>query len=153
MSKFKQYIIVNRGLKMSRGKLMAQASHASMAWIMYKIKEQARYNTDGEGVNCDLWFPINIWENWIDGAFTKVVLCVDSEEELNDIINKLDNAGFIQASESIHKTPEPDFFVIRDNCLTELTPDETGTRMTCIGFKPTDDKGLQDILSKYKLFN
>ena len=45
-----------------------------------------------------------------------------------------------------------DFFCIRDNCLTELTPDETGTRWTCIGFKPMDSEKIDKVTKKLQLF-
>ena len=149
---WKQYIIVNRGLKMSRGKLMAQASHAAMAWLINMCRDAVWVNTDLQGVNCDLWFPMDLWENWIKGAFTKIVLAVDSEEELNKLIQTLEENDFKQPDNKNYNH-NCDFFVIRDNCLTELTPDETGTRMTCIGFKPSNDKQLQKILKQYPLFN
>ena len=45
-----------------------------------------------------------------------------------------------------------DFFCIRDACLTELTPDETGTRWTCIGFKPMDAERIDPITKRLQLF-
>lgn len=150
--KFKQYIVVNRGLDMSRGKLMAQAAHASMAFLMYPIVQSARCNSDGNGVNVDLWFPIGIWDGWFDAAFTKVCLAVDSEDALLELADKLESNGFSKASDSIHETPDPDFFIIRDSCLTELDPDETGSRVTAIGFKPSNDERLFGIMGSYPLF-
>ena len=151
MSNMKQYIVVNRGLKMSRGKLMSQASHASMAWLTNMLHQNVKENNNSDCVECNLQFPVDIWENWIAGAFTKIILTVDSEGELEELINNLNKAGFREVN-NCENGDKPDFFIIKDNCNTELTPDETGTRMTCIGFTPSSDPKLQEIMRKYKLF-
>lgn len=143
---YKQYIVMNRGLKMSRGKLMAQAAHASMAFLTNLIRDCV-YIPRSPGDDCvyaDLVFGRDFYDGWLNGPFTKVVLAVDSEEELVELIGKLEESGFHEGWS---------FFVIRDNCQTELEPDESGTRMTCIGFAPTNDERLFAILKDYKLFN
>lgn len=142
---FKQYIVVNRELKMSRGKLMSQAAHASMAWLTHIIREEAFIPSPpwDDCVHADLVFSRDLYDGWINGSFTKIVLAVDSEEEMLELINKLEANGY---------TENRSFFVIRDNCSTELEPDETGTRMTCIGFAPSESEKLSDIMKDYKLF-
>ena len=50
-----------------------------------------------------------------------------------------------------------DFFLIRDNCLTELEPEEidengVGRTLTCIGFRPLPDDLAHQISRKYQLY-
>ena len=50
-----------------------------------------------------------------------------------------------------------DFFLIKDNCLTELEPEEidkngVGRTLTCIGFKPMDSEIIDKIGKKYHLY-
>ena len=45
-----------------------------------------------------------------------------------------------------------DFFLIRDNCLTELEPEEDGRTLTCIGFKPLPDEMAEKLSKKYQLY-
>lgn len=203
---YKQIIVVNKELNMSKGKMAAQVSHASMAFLTRciqqhstKIEENA-YPTWGyqwdsnftktEKVpqryrreDLDKWAmearergeeffyakPVNpdnkygplelcesnhhykteftidkdLYENWMSGLFTKVILSAKNENEMIKIINKAKEAGMTEGE---------DFFCIRDACLTELTPDETGTRWTCIGFKPMDASVIDPITKRLQLF-
>ena len=50
-----------------------------------------------------------------------------------------------------------DFFLIKDNCLTELEPEEVGKdgigrTLTCIGFRPLPDEVAHTISRKYQLY-
>ena len=50
-----------------------------------------------------------------------------------------------------------DFFCIRDNCCTELTPEEfdedgVGRTLTCIGFRPMDSEVIDKIGKKFHLY-
>lgn len=50
-----------------------------------------------------------------------------------------------------------DFFLIKDNCYTELEPEEIGEdgigrTLTCIGFKPMDSEVIDQIGKKYHLW-
>ena len=46
-----------------------------------------------------------------------------------------------------------DYFLIRDNCLTELEPeDEDGRTLTCIGFVPMDSSIVEQISKKFHLY-
>lgn len=140
---YKQVIVANKGLNMSRGKLCAQVSHASMAFISWMIRNNvSRMMKTGDYFTA---FSIdkNLYENWIEGAFTKIVLAVDDESELNAVIEYAIANGMKEGV---------DFFCIRDNCLTELTPDETGTRFTCIGFLPMEAEKIDVITRHLKLY-
>lgn len=142
--KFVQYIVMNRGLKMSRGKLMAQASHASMAFLSSALKKAAFYPNEDDTVYCDIAIAKDLWDGWFEDAFTKVVLAVDSESQLLGIVKQAEENGLKE---------NRDFFIVRDNCLTELTPDETGTRITGIGFRPMQKLKMKPVVGHLPLFN
>lgn len=65
---FKQVIVVNSGLKMSKGKIAAQVAHASVL-SMLETKE-------------------SIVAGWLDNSFPKVVLKVDSASDLLKLKSK-----------------------------------------------------------------
>lgn len=148
----KQVIVVNKGLNMSKGKMAAQVSHASMAFLTKKILLDKRqmfthpvFDQDTNkqsGVVYDMFLDNEVLE-WMQSSFTKVILEVKNENGLEKIINKAKENGMVE---------DIDFFCIRDNCLTELTPDETGTRWTCIGFKPMDSEKIDKVTKRLQLF-
>ena len=94
------------------------------------------------GVVYDMFLDNEVLE-WMQSSFTKIILEVKNENGLEKIINKAKENGMVE---------DIDFFCIRDNCLTELTPDETGTRWTCIGFKPMDSEKIDKVTKKLQLF-
>lgn len=73
---YKQVLLIRRDLSMSRGKEIAQACHASMAVVLR--------NPDHPDVVA-----------WLKGAFAKVALVVNSQEELEEFCKKATEAGII----------------------------------------------------------
>jgi PTH2 family peptidyl-tRNA hydrolase len=78
----KQVIVMRRDLGMRRGKEIAQGAHASMIWLALRIRRPGYWFTEAE-------------RRWLDGAFTKVCVRVDSEEELLAIVEKARAAGVL----------------------------------------------------------
>ena len=85
----KQVIVIRKDLKMRKGKMCAQAAHAAMKVVLDRMlcEEYAKDSTLWEG--CFVWH-MTIFESeplyrWIKGAFTKIVVSVDSEEELLEL--------------------------------------------------------------------
>lgn len=74
----KQVIVIRKDLKMSRGKEIAQGSHASMAFITRQINNLQL--TEAE-------------DQWLKTSFKKITLQVDSEQALLDIYNRAKDAG------------------------------------------------------------
>lgn len=72
----KQVIVIRKDLKMRRGKEIAQGSHASMAWMSWLI----RRTLAGQNV-----ILTDAQTDWIEGSFAKIVVQVDSEEELRKV--------------------------------------------------------------------
>ena len=63
----------------------------------------------------------------------------------------------VSLAEEIGLKKDSDFFLIKDNCLTELEPEEIGEdgigrTLTCIGFRPLPNDIAQKISRKYQLF-
>lgn len=197
---YKQIIIARKDLDMSPGKLAAQVSHASMAFLTSKIKRNAkkvinehigiawtssgasqfylhpglnefakiaRQNgnryfiykpkyaefPNGEQMMCDKTtvreyktaFAIekDLYEQWICGEFTKCVLRAKNKAQLLKAKRIAEEMGMKE---------NEDFWLIRDNCHTELEPEEDGKTLTCIGFKPMDSELIDKIGKKYQLY-
>lgn len=145
----KQIIVVNKELKMSKGKMAAQVSHASMAFLTHQFLDNENPNRienyeNNTLKNYTLKIDISIEENdWMQNSFTKVILEVKNENQLNKLVEKAKEYGFIE---------NKDFFCIRDNCRTELIPDETGTRFTCIGFSPMAEENINPLTKRLQVY-
>lgn len=135
---YKQCIIVRKDLGMSPGKLASQVSHASMAFLSWFIRNNADLNGHIDG-----YIDEDILHNWIEGEFTKVVLQARNK---NHLLKAKTMAGELGLKEG------EDLFLIRDNCHTELEPEEDGRTLTCIGFKPMDAAIIDKIGRKYQLY-
>ena len=152
---YKQIIIARKDLNMSPGKLSAQVSHGSMAFITTELRRLSQAIPrramkpfgspeeagDDETVayDCEVVFDKDLHEQWIDGSFTKCVLQAKNRNHLMKAKTMAEELGMREGE---------DFFLIRDNCYTELEPeDEDGRTLTCIGFKPMDSE-LIDLVGK-----
>lgn len=202
---YKQIIIARKDLNMSPGKLAAQISHASMAFLTnmirnnvtkvpinchpvytYKnnVKEEINYPHEdykrmakeaiknGEDFfycepvdplkpygeqkptdkryeyRADMHIDGKLYDEWINGSFTKCVLQAKNK-------NKLLKA--VELAEELGMKENEDFFLIKDNCYTELDPEEfdengQGRTLTCIGFKPMDAEIIDKIGKKFQLY-
>lgn len=202
---YKQIIIARKDLNMSPGKLAAQVSHASMAFLTQIIRENVikvsvNYhpvytyrNNVKEEINyfhedykrmakeaikngedffycepvdplkpfgeqkstnkkyeyrADLHIEGKLYDEWINGSFTKCVLEAKNK-------NKLLKA--VELAEGLDMKENEDFFLIKDNCYTELDPEEfdedgQGRTLTCIGFKPMDTEIIDVIGKKFQLY-
>ena len=135
---YKQIIIARKDLNMSPGKLAAQVAHGSMAFLTWFI----RNNADLDG-HVDGYIDNDILRNWINDEFTKVVLQARNK---NHLLKAKTMAEELDMKEG------EDFFLIKDNCHTELEPEEDGRTLTCIGFKPMDAEIIEKISRKYQLY-
>ena len=140
----KQVIIVRKDLGMSVGKTAAQASHASMAFLTDAIRRNARREESPDvRYKAELEFDAETYEGWIGGIFTKVLLEAKNRNALEKAVRKAEEAGMREGE---------DFFIIRDVCRTELTPeDEDGRTPTCVGFRPMPEERIDPITRKYQL--
>lgn len=133
----KQIIIVRKDLKMGKGKLISQGSHASLGAILMLMDDTVSKSLGGETI---ITKKIKLYEGtalfeWIQRCFTKICLCVNSEEELFEIDMKLVEAGI--------KTK-----LIIDNGRTEFNGVPT---VTCLATEPWDSEELDKITGHLKL--
>ena len=199
---YKQIIIARKDLNMSPGKLAAQVSHGSMAfltWMIrnhsYKVPTNKRCTAikDGQPMLyrrhdltqwareaydrgeqyfyirpvdplrpydelelCDpnfvyeanLKFDLDLYEQWINGSFTKCVLRAKNKNQLLKAKTMAEELGMKEGE---------DFFCIYDACRTELEPEEfdengIGRTLTVIGFRPMDSEVIDKISKKYHLY-
>ena len=78
--KVKQVIVMRKDLNMSKGKMVTQGAHASIAFLTNKMKDNL---SSPEA----LWW-VNLSQaekEWVYGTFFKVCVGVDSKKELLDI--------------------------------------------------------------------
>ena len=97
----KQVILVRSDIGMPYGKAIAQGSHASMMFltlVFQRLKNMSYFERLKFAVSLtfknsfeDLFTP-HQW-NWISGSFTKVVLEVKSEEQLQELYEKALSLG------------------------------------------------------------
>lgn len=111
----KQVIVVRKDLEMDPGKLAAQCSHASVEATLKSSKKN-----------------IEAWKK--EGA-KKVVVKVDSEEELLDLQKKAESLGLVTA-------------LIKDAAKTFFKK----PTITCLGIGPDDDEKIDKVTGKLKMF-
>ena len=101
--KAKQVIVVRKDLNMNPGKLAAQCCHASLGALL-EMTVYAERNTH-KTTKGDLEYisrELNYWEDspmyeWLEGEFTKIVVSVDSLEEMEEVYKKVDNANLLHS--------------------------------------------------------
>lgn len=113
----KQAIVVRQDIKMGKGKLAGQVAHASLS----AAEEAMRGH--------EMWY-----EEWKAEGQKKVVLKVQSEEELRELFKKT-RASRLPAA------------LVEDRGLTQLEPGTT----TCLGIGPGPDGDIDAITGKLKL--
>lgn len=141
-----QLIIVRKDLNMSPGKLAAQVSHASMAFLSAAILSSGADQIlsadtgETESYAVTLNIPADI--------YTKTICEAKNRNQLMKAAAIADELGLAEGR---------DYFLIRDHCLTELEPEEIGEdgigkTLTCIGFRPLPDDTAHSISRKYQLY-
>lgn len=125
----KQVIIIRKDLNMRKGKIAAQASHASMKAILNEAKPVEKDDDE-------LVIPLSHeMAEWLSGIFTKICVGVNSESELLDIYNQA-------VAKNIHCS------LIQDCGLTEFNNIPT---YTAVAIGPGDPTILNEITGDLKL--
>lgn len=144
----KQYIILRKDAKTVTGepvsahKLAVMTAHASMAFIASMLRKHSQDVGGRHHIQFDM--SDEIYNGWLNAAFTKVLLSAKNLNDLNKAVRKAEELGLKEGE---------DYFLIKDNCYTELVPDEGQT--TCfiaIGFRPMDANKIRDLTKKYQLY-
>jgi|TARA_R110002094_G_C4791683_1_gene202191 PTH2 family peptidyl-tRNA hydrolase len=123
----KQVIVIRKDLKMRRGKEIAQASHASMAFLLNQLEG----GIESQTIKLDV--PTLGWK---ETGHTKIGLRVDSEQELVD----LHEAALASGLKS---------HLITDNGLTEFDGVKT---KTALAIGPDYSVLIDKITSNLKLY-
>jgi PTH2 family peptidyl-tRNA hydrolase len=89
----KQVIVLRKDLNMRKGKMCAQAAHASMKVFFDRLRAEAIGTTSL--VNYSWWTRSEAEKTWVEGLFTKIVVGVDSEGELLSVYENAMTKGLL----------------------------------------------------------
>jgi len=137
--KTKQVIVVRRDLKMKHGKMAAQVAHAAMSFLTRegRVGWQADMLNDVFMNDDDSIDRHNgAIRDWLANSFTKVVLGVDSEEELRELEEKATEAGVMT-------------HLVVDNGRTVFNGVSTAT---CLALGPDWNDALDELVEHLKLY-
>jgi len=94
MDEVKQIIVIRKDLKMRKGKIVAQGAHASMKVLMDKLSAHP-VSLTGVYTGASRFVELSVvisqsssLYKWLIGDFTKIVVGVDSLEELEKLETK-----------------------------------------------------------------
>lgn len=142
----KQVIVFRKDLikgehAVRKGKIAAQVAHASIgALLKYATKYDYHDDEDGFKLRKKIEFdfiPDGILDRWINGIFTKVCVCVENDEELVALYNKITNESDIPC------------VLITDVGNTEFHGVPTHT---CIGIGPYWSEDIDKFTKNLQLF-
>jgi len=112
------------GKKLRRGKEIAQACHASIAFLTKRIQ------------NNEPILLSDVEKEWINGIFTKICLKVETEEELLEIERRAKEKGLV-------------CYLITDRGLTEFHGVPTNT---CLAIGPDEADKIDEITKHLELY-
>ena len=146
----RQYVVVDRSLGMSAGKLAAQVAHASVAPLLAGTQRYVEGDASCGPIGLEFGGSLartaveaDVLAAWVRQGEPKIVLAVDGERALAALVNRAESRGLMEGL---------DFFCIRDACRTELAPDESGSRWTCVGFSPMDVDVIAPVTGQLPLY-
>lgn len=132
----KQVIVIRKDLNMRKGKMCAQASHASMAFLTKdgSMEHQIKYGYNGSETHIykfinssnDMKPNFDNIEHWLKNSFRKIVCYVNSEDELIEIHQRAINSGLMS-------------HLIEDNGATEFNGVKT---KTVVAIGPHEDSNF-----------
>jgi PTH2 family peptidyl-tRNA hydrolase len=132
MSEPKQVIVMRKDLNMRKGKMAAQASHASLAVILNEM----RVSSTGMKVTRTLELKTDsAMSKWLSGAFAKICVSADTEEQLLEIYQAAREKGL-------------SCVLITDAGRTEFNGVPT---ITCCAIGPSYPEDIDPITKELKL--
>ncbi len=132
MKRIKQVIVIRRDLRMRRGKEIAQGSHASLGFLVARLRA-ARIDGDG---NVDGLVLTPVERAWIEAGGAKVCVRVNSEEELLECHRRALDAGL-----TAH--------LVRDSGRTEFGGVAT---LTACAVGPDDAERIDAVTGELELY-
>ena len=140
----RRLFIMRKDLNMSPGKLAAQVAHCAEAYWTKKFMDGVLVSFDNEKVVAKVTVSTDVFYDYIDASFVKTICEAKNKNHLLKARDKALELGLVE---------DEDFGLIRDNCLTELEPeDKDGRTLTGIWFKPLPDDVAHEISRKYQLY-
>lgn len=127
MGDVKQVIVVRKDLGMRKGKMCAQVAHASMKFLV-----------DNDEAERDDELVVRLSPDeatWLSGSFAKIVVGIDTEEQLRDLMFRAELADI-------------ECHPITDSGRTEFHGVPT---LTCAAFGPHDADELDKLTGDLKL--
>lgn len=119
----KMVIVIRRDLNMRKGKMCAQAGHASLMFVRDYLLKGRKIDED------------SIVGQWLFRSQAKIVVGCDDEKQLNDLVQKARNQGLM-----VH--------VVTDAGNTEFHGEPT---VTCAALGPARKDQLDKITGDLKL--
>lgn len=130
----KQVIVVRKDLNMRKGKLAAQVAHASMKVLLDMMTSRGLGDSGYSEVSFLLKNDSSMYK-WLNHRFTKVVVGVESKDELDDLFHKAQSLSI------------PCSYIV-DSGLTEFGGVPTPT---CVAIGPFDADAIDEISGHLKL--
>lgn len=141
----KQVIVANKSINMSPGKLAAMVAHGAVSYFTNWLAENvdtiyvpSMAYKDYYYIKDNAIFDKKIFENWIIGSFTKIILEATTEE-MKQIVQKAREQG-------LHGGV--DFF----NIVDESTEFESIPHWAVIAFKPMENEQIDPITGHLNLY-
>jgi PTH2 family peptidyl-tRNA hydrolase len=132
----KQVIVMRTDLNMRKGKMCAQAAHASMAFLTRRLDVVANvYHGEPEVAYEGAVILSAVEVAWLNNSFTKICVGIDSEQGLLD----LHTAAVVSGIEA---------HLVLDNGTTEFGGIPT---YTCLALGPDDAERIDALTGTLKL--
>lgn len=140
---YRRLFIIRKDLNMSPGKLAAQVAHCAEAYWTRQLRN-GHWLLVGDTYRSQIFIDGEIYRQYVNGSFVKTICEARNKTHLLKAKTIAEEIGLKEGEQ---------FGIIRDNCLTELTPEEQdGTTITGIWFCPLPDEVAHSISKKYHLY-
>lgn len=135
--KVKQVIVMRTDLNMRKGKMIAQGAHASIGALLLAFTKEFVTNSNDVSYYryCAEFSENSALDEWLNGAFTKICVGVNSETALLEIYDKANDANLPVK-------------LITDSGLTEFHNVPTHT---CLAIGPFYSDKIDEITGNLKL--
>lgn len=131
--RIKQIIVLRKDLNMRKGKIAAQAAHASLAVFFNMMKNHPK--SQAQTGHFEMEVTNKFMLDWMNGHFTKIGVYVNSEAELLVLYEQAQAAGLPCA-------------LIKDAGFTEFNE----PTFTALGIGPDDPEKIDQITGHLPLF-
>lgn len=148
----RRLFIIRKDLNLTPGKMGAMLGHLAEAYWTNMLKRHYQHaidmnfptKVDTHGVQFYTMIDNDIWNDYINGIFTKTICEAKNLNQLKKVEDIIKDMNLIEGE---------DWGYINDCCLTELTPENAdGTTTIGVWFKPLKDEIAHQISRKYKLY-